>query len=34
VLALSDKADAARFKAKYGVDPSKVSGLLKGLIGG
>jgi hypothetical protein len=34
VLALSDKADAARFKAKYGVDPRTASGLLRGLIGG
>jgi hypothetical protein len=34
VLALGDKADAARFKRKYGIDPQSASGLLKGLLGG
>jgi hypothetical protein len=34
VLALADKDDARRFKAKYGVDPRSVAGLLGRLIGG
>lgn len=34
VLALADKADAARFKREHGVDPRSVSGLLQGLLGG
>ena len=33
VLALTSKADARRFKAEHGVDPSRVGGLLKALIG-
>lgn len=34
VLALADKADAERFKRKYGVDPRSASGLLRALLGG
>jgi hypothetical protein len=34
VLALADKADAARFKREHGVDPGSIGGLLKGLLSG
>lgn len=34
VLGLADKDDARRFKAKYGVDPRSVTGVLGRLIGG
>ena len=34
VLALADKADAERFKRRYGVDPRSASGLLRALLGG
>jgi hypothetical protein len=34
VLALTSDADAARFKARHGVDPRTVGGLLRALLGG
>jgi predicted MFS family arabinose efflux permease len=34
VLALADKRDAARYRARYGVDPRSAGDVLQGLIGG
>ena len=34
VLGLTSAADAKRFKARHGVDPRKIGGLLRALIGG
>ncbi|MCW3064103.1 MAG: major facilitator superfamily 1, partial [Solirubrobacterales bacterium] len=34
VLALADPAEAKRFKRRHGVDPTSVTGLIGGLIGG
>jgi MFS family permease len=34
VLALTNDADAKRFKERHGVDPNKIGGLLRAIIGG
>ena len=34
VLALTDDADAKRFQEEHGVDPRKIGGLLRAIIGG
>ena len=34
VLALTDDADAKRFKEEHGVDPRKIGGLLRAILGG
>jgi len=34
VLALTSDADAKRFEEEHGVDPRKISGLLRAIIGG